>query len=211
MNELIEAFRKHWTIQVLGMCAVVAAATWALAMLFVERPLKDQVERADRQAATLRDQLAGMRDQLAGLRDQVSFLTRLQPPAAASPSSAATAQGGEPKQDPGFASGACSILDEGNKLYAQGKYTEAANKYLTVQSVDKLGRSACVGSIYATIGTIYALLAEPHLANSNPGEAARNYRLANEYNRAFAAAAICNRGDCKLSENYWSKSPITPR
>ena len=197
MSELLEAFKKHFFVSMLAICAVIAGITWKLASEFIERPLKDQIAAAKDQAA-LADRQASI------LRDQVGILPR-SPTLPLSTNSAVPAQPNSgPVQDPGIASGACAILDAGNKLYTEQKFSDAVAKYLSVQSVDKFGKSACVGAIYATIGTIYTLIGEP-LLSSNPAEAAKNYRLANNYNKAFAAAVICKNGDCKLSEDLWAK------
>ena len=193
MNELLKAFKNHWFISMFGICVVVAGATWKVASEVIERPLKNQVIDADRQTSIWKDQVSIAEKQLAQARTIPS------------PSISISEQAGnQVKEDSGFTSGACEILEAGNKLYDQRNFLDAIEKYLNVQTVDKLGKSLCVASIYATMGTIYTLLAEPQLV-SNPSEAAKNFRLASRYNRAFAAAAICNHGECKLSQALWAE------
>ncbi len=112
--------------------------------------------------------------------------------------------------DPKVEGDGCKVLEAGNALYIAGKHAEAIQAYLNVQDFDRAGQGLCVASIYATIGTIYRLKADT-VEQSNAGEAARLLRLANEFNRAFANALICQRGNCENAITLWRDWKLNQR
>jgi hypothetical protein len=90
-------------------------------------------------------------------------------------------------------------------LYVQGRFSEAIKEYMRVQNIDKVGKTLCAGSAYATLGTIYAALAA-----SNDKESTQNWQLASRFNRAFAGAVMCLNGDCKESKYIWGEVDPSP-
>lgn len=199
MENIIEAFKKHWLSSMLGLCSVIAVATWGVASVAIERPLRDQMALKDQQVALWKDRLAISDKQLESAMILPAPHSSTREISSQPPRNTST-----PQLEPGAASGTCSVLEAGNKLYIERRFPEAIDTYLTAQKIDKLGKTPCIASIYATIGTIYALIGEPLMA-SNPVDAAKNLRLANNYNRAFAAALMCQHGDCGPAAGLWDQ------
>lgn len=108
---------------------------------------------------------------------------------------------------PALSADPCDILEKGNAFYSAGKYEEAIAAFSEVEKVDRVGKAECTDSIYATVATSYAFLAQNALP-ADTAAAANFYRLAAKYNRAFAAALMCRSGNCRDSQDIWSGNSI---
>ncbi len=102
---------------------------------------------------------------------------------------------------------ACSILTDGNLHYLNGRYESAIGAYRSVESTDRYGSSPCTAAIYASIASSYSILSDRALNAEETAPALTYMRFASYYNRAFAYATACARGDCQGSQAYWSGQP----
>jgi tetratricopeptide (TPR) repeat protein len=192
MDSVVDNFKKHWFVSMIGICIGVAATVWTVAAMVLEQPLKNQLALADREKAFLVSQIGN---------------TQL-PPSAEPDTKYASDQpiGTAPKTsaDQAVSNKTCAALEIGNKLYIEQKYEQAVAAYLKVQEIDKIGRTPCVASAYATVGTIYTLIGD-RAVTSNPEEAIKAFRLASKFNRAFAVALMCHLSECQSSTTFWSQ------
>jgi len=101
----------------------------------------------------------------------------------------------------------CEILTRGNTVYVSGNLRQAIETFKNIEDIDRVGHGACTASVYATMGTSWALLANAALSN-NPQTAALNYKRAAFYNRAFAYALACKSGDCDPAAKFWAPDSL---
>lgn len=198
MGSMVELFKNHWFFSMIGICAGVAVATWGLATILIERPLRAQLDITSAEMNALEKQLSFLSAQ-RGQSESPPFRQSTTDVASWKPIGVGIKQKDEQSAD----TRSCTVLESGNKLYVERKWPEAINAYLKVQEFDKFGKSSCVAPIYASLATIYGLMGEA-VAASNTQESSEKFRLASKYNRAFATALMCQRGDCTASADLWS-------
>lgn len=179
--------------------AILGAGYW-FGIKNVENTLQIQKSEILQQRTADPNDLKRILEEVLAIKKQVATISSTPMPGRATPQ-ASEVRSISPSTDPTLTS-SCKILETGNDLYQQNKLEDALSAYLAIEAVDKLGREQCTPAIYATIGTVYLLLAN-RVSSANQSQASTYLRRAALYNRAFAIAVACNRGDCNQSQVFW--------
>lgn len=97
----------------------------------------------------------------------------------------------------------CEILTKGNAEYAAKRWDSALTIFRQVEAIDQVGKDSCTASIYATMGSVYTILGKDSVKEAPVS--LDHYRNASRYHAAFANAVMCNKGNCKPSEDFWGQ------